>query len=80
MIHEYEKMEYIPENERTLARLYLLTTDGLGGDGFSQFFNITHILDDKRESYYLDSGHLSEEGNAVAAEKVVDVFEKEFLK
>ncbi|OGQ37928.1 MAG: hypothetical protein A2W61_00710 [Deltaproteobacteria bacterium RIFCSPLOWO2_01_44_7] len=80
VIHEYEKMEYIPENERTLARLYLLTTDGLGGDGFSQFFNITHILDDKRESYYLDSGHLSEEGNAVAAEKVVDVFEKEFLK
>lgn len=48
-------------------------------ENINYFYNISDVLKDRNETFYIDYGHLSEEGNRTVAYKIYSLFKKEFL-
>jgi len=44
------------------------------------FYDLSQALRGRQKPYYIDFVHLNEEGNEIIAEKMGEIFEKEFLK
>ncbi len=67
-------------NDKALSNLYRMTNDAWAAKSGPLFFNISDVLGNRTKTLYIDSAHLSEEGNEVVATKVFEIFEKEFLQ
>jgi len=65
--------------DKSLIKLHRYTVDYLKTRTFPHFYNISDIFDTKTKSYYIDFAHITEEGNEVVADKIVSIFEKEYL-
>ena len=66
--------------DRALSDLYRFTRDALVAASPPHFFNISDVLGNRTKTLYIDSAHLSEEGNEVVANKIFQIFEREFLR
>jgi len=66
--------------DRALSDLYRFTRDALVAASPPHFFNISDMLGNRTKTLYIDSAHLSEEGNEVVANNIFQIFEREFLR
>lgn len=66
-------------NDDGINKIYRLANEAFKTNSFSHFYNVSDVLKGRTKTYYLDSGHLSEEGNEVVATRLVSIFEKEYL-
>jgi hypothetical protein len=66
-------------NDESLRKLYRYTKEDVDGVSIPHFYDISDALAERTKAYYLDSGHITEEGNEVIAKKIVSIFEKEYL-
>jgi hypothetical protein len=65
--------------DEALIKLHKYTQDYLNSKTYPHFYNISDVLNGKVNSYYIDFAHISEEGNEIVANKIVSIFEKEYL-
>ena len=65
--------------DKALINLHRYTQDYLRTKTFPHFYNISDALKGRTESVYIDFAHISEEGNALVANKIVEIFKKEHL-
>lgn len=66
--------------DKTLTKMFIYANDAYKTNSHPHFYNITDALKGRKKTYYLDFGHLSEEGNEVIAKRIVSIFEKEHLR
>ncbi len=76
---EEEKTVDIRANDEGISEMYRLANEAFKTNSFPHFYNVTDALKGRTKTYYIDSGHLSEEGNEVVAKRLVSIFEKEYL-
>ena len=60
-------------NDEKAAALYRIVSELLPSDPERNFYNITDALRGRTEEYYIDFGHVSENGNEVVAQKIVEI-------
>jgi lysophospholipase L1-like esterase len=65
--------------DRSLKKLFWCARDYLRQKSFPHVYDISNALRGRTKPYYWDWAHLTEEGNEVVANKIVEIFEKEFL-
>jgi lysophospholipase L1-like esterase len=65
-------------NNAKLKLLYQTTSDLVRREPLDNFTDISGALRDRTEEVYLDSAHLTEEGNAIIARPVADIVQKMF--
>lgn len=65
--------------DEALTRIYRFADEAYRTGLFPHFYNVTDALKGRTKTYYIDIGHLSEEGNAVVADRVFSIFKKEYL-
>ena len=78
----------ITEEEQTIDRrskdkiakkLYQDINHMLERENIKNFYNISDVLRERNETFYIDFAHLSEQGNRVVTNKIFSLFKKEFL-
>jgi lysophospholipase L1-like esterase len=76
-----EEAGYAWAHNGTICKLYRMTADHLAARSPPMFFDVSDALDERIKTYYIDvSNHLSEEGNAMVATRVFEIFEDLFLQ
>lgn len=66
--------EIIGKEDIVLKELYIKTYDKIKTIEIpSNYHNLDNVLDDNYESIYLDMGHISEKGNEIVAESIVNI-------
>jgi hypothetical protein len=65
--------------DNSLIKLHKYTLEYIKTKSFPHFYNISDVFSDKTKSYYIDFAHITEEGNEVVADKIISLFEKEYL-
>jgi lysophospholipase L1-like esterase len=76
---EEEKTVDIRSNDEGMNKMYRLANEAFKTNSFPRLYNVTDVLKGRTKTYYIDSGHLSEEGNEVVAARLAAIFEKEYL-
>lgn len=66
-------------HDQALKKIYGYVVADLNTKSISHFYNISDVLKDRTKPYYIDSGHVIEEGNKVVAEKIVSILKKDYL-
>ncbi len=64
----------------TLKKLHIFALEQLTAEPLERFRDLSDVLADRNETYYVDYAHLSEAGNAQVARRMADIFEETFLK
>ena len=77
-----EEKEIIDQsfNNKAFGKFYRAVHAVLQKNPPRHFFNLSDILQERKEMVYTDWCHLSEEGNEIVARRIVKIFRKEFLK
>ena len=65
--------------DEALTGIYRFADEAYRTGLFPHFYNVTDVLKGRTKTYYIDIGHLSEEGNAVVADRIFSIFKKEYL-
>ena len=63
-----------------MARVFKYAIRRLNQKSVPHFYDLSQALRGRQKPYYIDFVHLNEEGNEIIAEKMGEIFEKEFLK
>lgn len=78
-ITDEERTVDIRLNDKSLEILHQHVDHIQQSENINYFYNISDVLKDRNETFYIDHGHLSEEGNRIVAYKIYSLFKKEFL-
>jgi len=79
----------ITDEERTVDRrfgdkkavkLFNYVNNILEEEYIENFFNISDVLKERKETFYIDWVHISEQGNKVVTEKIYSSFKSQFLE
>lgn len=65
--------------DESLGKLFIYSRDSLKTKSLPHFYDITDVFRGRTKTYYWDWAHLTEDGNEVVADKIVSIFEKEYL-
>lgn len=65
--------------DKTIIKFYKYANDAYKTGSLPHFYNVSDAVRERSKTYYLDSGHLSEEGNETVAKRIISIFEKEYL-
>jgi len=65
--------------DQTLGNLFKYSNKAINQKNLPNFFNISSVLNDRPNLYYIDVWHLTEEGNSIVAKKIYDLTEKKFF-
>lgn len=65
--------------DESMKKLYRYTRDYLKTKSYPHFYDISDSFRGRNKPYYVDFGHIIEDGNEVAASRIVSIFEKEYL-
>jgi|GEM_PF-542264 len=75
-----EEQTYEMVDDKAQGDLHRMTSASLMAKPPPHFYSLADALGNRTMTYYIDYGHISEEGNAVIASRIFDVFKSEFLK
>jgi lysophospholipase L1-like esterase len=62
--------------DEKLKSLFLLTLENIRAAKLNNFYDLSTALADRTKAYYLDAVHISDEGNAVVAQRIFETFKK----
>ena len=62
-------------NDANASTLYREVNAILPSDPAHNFYNLTYVLSARQKEYYIDYAHISEEGNGIVAQKIVQILE-----
>lgn len=66
--------------DKKAAKLFNYVNKILGEKSLENFFNISDVLKEREETFYIDWVHISEKGNKVVTEKIYSSFKSQFLE
>ena len=66
-------------DDKALEKLYKYVNNLLKGKSTSSFFDISDVLKDRNEAYYIDFVHITEKGNEVVAERIYKTMKNDLV-
>jgi lysophospholipase L1-like esterase len=64
--------------DRKMVKMYQLVYDRMDRFKMPHFYNIANMFDQKKKTLYFSWAHLTEEGNNLVAERISQIFKREF--
>jgi lysophospholipase L1-like esterase len=73
-----EKKMVAAWKEKKMVRMYQLVYQKMNSVKMDNFYNISNMFDNKKESVFISWAHLTERGNDLVAERLANIFQQEF--